>query len=550
MAHMALYRKWRPLSFDDVVEQHHIVDTLKNSIKSDSVSHAYLFCGTRGTGKTTLAKIFSRAVNCRNPIDGNPCNACEICKGILDGSVIDVIEIDAASNNGVDDVRQIKDAVMYVPAVARFKVYIIDEVHMLSSGAFNALLKTLEEPPGSVIFILATTEPHKLPATILSRCQRYDFRRISLSGLSQRLKKITDDAGIQADDAALSLISRLARGGMRDAISLLDQSMTSGVSHLTREAVISVAGLAASDKVNALASALIDRDANRALSLLNDAVLEGYDLVPLCGQLIEWFRNLMLVKTGGDALRLIEWSDEELSVVRQSAVKATLEETVYFIRELSEAESRLKWAENQRILTEVTLLRLCGRNASGSAGDERIALLEARLSEMEKRLAGWKPDDSLAEDKGAARPKPVPKAVTQSTEAPDPSIRHESSKAPVLQAGPAVRDWPDVIEYVQKSGRMKVYVYLMDTTCILQDDDTAIVLVSGEDGLKKTVLSRSDSIEIITEGLFKVMGRRFKVKVKDEKEFGKAAPPADEDPVLEKVRHFAETNHIRLDIQE
>jgi DNA polymerase-3 subunit gamma/tau len=237
---MALYRKWRPLTFEDVVEQRHIVTTLKNSIKNNTVSHAYLFCGTRGTGKTTLAKIFARAINCPESTDGSPCNKCDTCRGILDGSIIDVVEIDAASNNGVDDVREIKEAVMYVPAVTKYKVYIIDEVHMLSTGAFNALLKTLEEPPQNVVFILATTEPHKLPATILSRCQRFDFKRITMDGLVSRLEIIAKDCGIPFEYSALQLIARLSEGGMRDAISLLDQCISLGKESINREDVVQI----------------------------------------------------------------------------------------------------------------------------------------------------------------------------------------------------------------------------------------------------------------------------------------------------------------------
>lgn len=372
MAHLALYRKWRPLKFDDVVEQRHIVETLKNSVKNNSVSHAYLFCGTRGTGKTTLAKILARAVNCLNPVDGNPCNECEICRGILDGSIIDVVEMDAASNNGVDDVRQIKEAVMYVPAVTRYKVYIIDEVHMLSTGAFNALLKTLEEPPESVIFILATTEPHKLPATIISRCQRFDFRRISVEGIRGRLETISKASNVEYEPSALTMIARLAQGGMRDAISLLDQCITAGGGRITRDVVISVTGLAAMEMIDSLAEALVDRDTPSALKLIDEALSGGRDLAPLCGQLVGWFRNLLLLKTGGDAVKLIDADEEELEKLRKVSEKISYDETVAIIKELSEAESRLKWSENQRILMEVTAVRVCTRSPEDADALERL----------------------------------------------------------------------------------------------------------------------------------------------------------------------------------
>ncbi len=545
---MALYRKWRPLSFEDVVEQRHIVDTLKNSIKKDAVSHAYLFCGTRGTGKTTLAKIFSRAVNCKNPIDGNPCNTCEICRGILDGSVIDVIEIDAASNNGVDDVRQIKDAVMYVPAVARYKVYIIDEVHMLSTGAFNALLKTLEEPPKSVVFILATTEPHKLPATILSRCQRFDFKRISLQGLTSRLKRIADEAGISVEESALNLIARLAQGGMRDAISLLDQCMATGKSVIGRDDVIGVAGLSAQDTVDRLSMAIVNKDTNLALTLIGDSLAEGSDLPPLCAQLVEWFRNLMLYQTGGAALKLIDWSNEELQPIKEAAGQITPDEAVFFIKELSDLEARLKWAENQRILAEMFMVRLCKRSMSGGSDDMKLALLEDRIAELEKEIARLK----------STGPVPRAESMAGSGRAIKPAIEEPRQKDVPQKAsgqiptttGNELKNWAEVVDYVQKQGKMKVYAYLLDTKCILSDDETAIIAVNSEDGLKKVVLSRNDSLEIISEAIFNVLGRKLNVKVKDEKELGQIKQKSDEDPVFEKVKQFAIENDIHLEVRE
>lgn len=553
MAHLALYRKWRPLSFDDVVEQRHIVETLKNSVKNNSVSHAYLFCGTRGTGKTTLAKILARAVNCLNPVDGNPCNKCEICRGILDGSIIDVVEIDAASNNGVDDVRQIKDAVMYVPAVTRYKVYIIDEVHMLSTGAFNALLKTLEEPPESVIFILATTEPHKLPATIISRCQRFDFRRISVEGIRQRLETISQASEAEYEPSALTMIARLAQGGMRDAISLLDQCMTAGMGRITRDVVINVAGLAAAEMIDQLAEALVGRDITGALGLIDDALAGGRDLAPLCGQLLGWFRNLMLLKTGGEAQRLIDADDATLERMRKVSERISFEETVAIIRELSEAENRLKWSENQRILMEVTAVKICTRSLESADVDERIKLLESRMSFLEKKL-GEIPAQSFAEEAGTGKtgmglaspsPHPEPGTAAKHQKRRDPEARIKDEECSELE------EWPQVLEYLRSTGRMKVYVYLLDTRCLLSGDSTAVVVVGRDEQLKKNILSRSESIEAIEEALENVTGRPVKVKVKDEVEIGLAEKDDPEsDPVLEKVKRFAQDNGIRLDITE
>lgn len=555
MAHLALYRKWRPLKFDDVVEQRHIVETLKNSVKNNSVSHAYLFCGTRGTGKTTLAKILARAVNCLNPVDGNPCNECEICRGILDGSIIDVVEMDAASNNGVDDVRQIKEAVMYVPAVTRYKVYIIDEVHMLSTGAFNALLKTLEEPPESVIFILATTEPHKLPATIISRCQRFDFRRISVEGIRGRLETISKASNVEYEPSALTMIARLAQGGMRDAISLLDQCITAGGGRITRDVVISVTGLAAMEMIDSLAEALVDRDTPSALKLIDEALSGGRDLAPLCGQLVGWFRNLLLLKTGGDAVKLIDADEEELEKLRKVSEKISYDETVAIIKELSEAESRLKWSENQRILMEVTAVRVCTRSPEDADALERLKLLEYRISSLEKKLSeigsqpfAKGPETGKNEVTDAGRTE----AYAETRAIPEESVEnHVSEEETGEKTFGRLDEWPRVLEYLRSAGRMKIYVYLLDTRCLMADDSTAVVVVGRDEQLKKTILGRNENIEAIQEALLKVTGKNLKVRVKDETEIGLAEKDeSEDDPVLEKVKKFAMDNGLKLDITE
>lgn len=538
MAHMALYRKWRPLTFEDVVEQRHIVTTLKNCIANNSISHAYLFCGTRGTGKTTLAKIFARAVNCLEPMDGNPCNQCRTCRGILDGSIIDVVEIDAASNNGVDDVREIKEAVMYVPAVTKYKVYIIDEVHMLSTGAFNALLKTLEEPPENVVFILATTEPHKLPATILSRCQRFDFKRITMEGLVSRLQVIADDCKIQADRSALQLIARLSEGGMRDAISLLDQCISLGKDVITRETVAEISGLTASKTIDEFSDAIVERDARRVLNAIKTAMDEGRDLQPLCTQVIEWFRNLMLIKTGGEALKLIEADDAELRPIREAAERISMERVLLVISELSEAENKLKWSENQRILLEVTAIKLCsaGIAQAGDCSNDAIAELESRLSKLEGKFSQMQGPVKQRKESASAPKQPEVKRTEKKEAAIEPGLK-------------MLGQWPDIIEYIRSAGKMKIYAYLLDTSCRISDG-TASVVVPGDDGLKKTVLSRNDSIEVIQEAIKNIMGLEVSVRVIDEKMLGAEPRPSKEDPALEKIKKFAEENQIPLKIEE
>jgi DNA polymerase-3 subunit gamma/tau len=556
MSHMALYRVWRPITFDDVVEQRHIVETLKNSVKSGKVNHAYLFCGTRGTGKTTLAKILARAINCLSPVDGNPCNQCEICRGILDGSIIDVIEIDAASNNGVDDVRQIKEAVMYVPAVARYKVYIVDEVHMLSTGAFNALLKTLEEPPESVVFILATTEPHKLPATILSRCQRFDFRRISVKGIAGRLEEIAKKAGVNCEDAALALIARLAAGGMRDAISLLDQCIASFGTTITRNDVIEVSGYSSQDVVDRLAGAIAGKDIPEALRLIDRALADGRDLVPLCAQLVEWFRNLMLYQTGGEALRLIESDEDGLKLLSGAGSSMSLDETIAVIKELSEAESRIKWSENQRTTMEAAMVRLCTRNVQDTDLSLRFSLLESRIADLEKKLSAI-PGDTLPEGRvppakeAAAEPyvdTAEPYDRPDSAEAMDMDTPANGREDMVRAGGLEVRDWPDVIDAVRVAGEMKVFAFLQGTRCIMEDERTAVVVVA--ESQKKGMLNRSESIEVIKAAILATLGLDVKVKIKESAEVEPHRGGEGADPVLERLKRFADENDIRLDIRE
>ncbi|NMA67558.1 MAG: DNA polymerase III subunit gamma/tau [Clostridiaceae bacterium] len=569
MAHVALYRKWRPVTFDDVVEQQHIVTTLKNSIIKNTISHAYLFCGTRGTGKTTLAKIFARAVNCLNPNQGNPCNECSICKGISDNSIMDVVEIDAASNNGVDDIREIKEAVMYVPAITRYKVYIIDEVHMLSTGAFNALLKTLEEPPANVIFILATTEPHKIPATILSRCQRFDFKRISMSGIASRLKIIAEDSGYVFDDSAVNLIARLSQGGLRDAISLLDQCISLGKERVTRDDVADISGLAASDAVDLLASSIVNRNVESALNCIKTLMDGGKDLLNLCTQLIEWFRNLMLYKTGEDAEKLIELDDKELSFIKDISSSIDMERIIDIIKELSETEGKLKWSESQRIVLEVVVVKLCtnlsaqSNNQSQKAPEnfmnETINRLESRILQLEKKLSliNINQKESVSKDIGSISYTEMPETKREKKIARESKPEDKSTESPRnLNSSNSknFKEWSQIIDTVRALNKMKVYAYLLDTECVLMDN-TACVVVSSDDGLKKAVLSRNESIEAIKEAFLKVKGIDVSVKIVDEKSITSQTgtevnKDTQEDKLLEDLKVFASENNINLTIKE
>lgn len=362
MEHIALYRQFRPMTFDEIVEQKGPVSALRQSVLSGKIGHAYLFSGQRGTGKTSIAKVFSRAINCEHPVNGNPCNKCDICKGIINGSLMDVIEIDAASNNSVDNIRRITEEVNFAPAKASHKVYIIDEVHMLSTGAFNALLKTLEEPPKHVVFLLATTEPHRIPATIHSRCQRYDFKRISIDSIVSRLKYICSKEGFIATDDALSLIASLSDGAMRDAISLLDQSGNSSADKsITRDSVLQITGTVDDAFLGRMAKALIDGDYEAIINMCEELANSGRDITRFAVDLAQYFRDLLVVRMMPDPTKLVKVQTSTLKSMYEICQNVAAETLVAFISKISAMISDLKWTPSVRTTFEITLIQLCGR---------------------------------------------------------------------------------------------------------------------------------------------------------------------------------------------
>ncbi len=354
--YQVLYRKWRPQTFSDVAGQDVITATLKNELKSGRLAHAYLFTGSRGTGKTTCAKILAKAANCMHPVDGDPCNECDICKGIDNGSVMDVEEIDAASNNGVDNIRALREEVHFTPTAGKYRVYIIDEVHMLSTGAFNALLKTLEEPPEHVIFILATTEVHKVPATVLSRCQRFDFGRISEDAIIGRLEYVASKEPFTLDHDAAVLIARLAEGGMRDALSLLDR--LAGVDHISVERVNGVVGLAGNQKLFALSDALCAGNLADALRAVEDLYQNSGDMTRLCDQLLHHFRNIMLAKAVDNPADLIGGSPADIRQFMNTAEKMEMPHIMHILNALQTARERMRLGVNPRVELEMALLSL------------------------------------------------------------------------------------------------------------------------------------------------------------------------------------------------
>ncbi len=382
MSYTALYRKFRPATFEDVKGQEHIVTALKNQIKAGRTSHAYLFCGTRGTGKTSVAKIFARAVNCENVVDGSPCGECAICKAIAAGASMNVIEIDAASNNGVDSIREIVDEVTYSPVEGKYKVYIIDEVHMLSTGAFNALLKTLEEPPSYVIFILATTEVHKIPVTILSRCQRYDFKRITVDAISGRIRELMEKEQVQIEERAVRYIAKAADGAMRDALSLLDQCIAFYFGQeLTYDKVLDVLGAVDTEVFSRLLRIILKGDVSGGIALLEEIVMQGRELTQFILDFTWYLRNLLLVKTADGIEDVIDVSTENLARLKEEAQMAENDVIMRYIRVLAELSNQIRYATQKRILVEVALIKLCRPGMETDTGSlvDRIRQLEEKV---------------------------------------------------------------------------------------------------------------------------------------------------------------------------
>lgn len=383
MSYTALYRKWRPSTFDEVKGQDHIVTTLKNQVINDRIGHAYLFCGTRGTGKTSVAKILAKAVNCAHPVDGNPCGECEVCRAVAAGASMNVIEIDAASNNGVDNIREIKEEVAYPPTQGRFKVYIIDEVHMLSIGAFNALLKTLEEPPAYVIFILATTEAHKIPITILSRCQRYDFKRISIDTISARLSELMVAEDISADERALRYVAKAADGSMRDALSLLDQCLAFYMGQeLKYENVLEVLGAVDTEVFSDFFRGIVAGEAIGLIHKLEKIIIDGRDLSQFVSDFTWYLRNLMLLQSQTDASDVLEMSEENMKLLKEDAKLTDLNGVMRYIRIFSELSGQLKNSSQKRVMVEVALIKMTQPAMEKGLNDalmDRIAVLERRM---------------------------------------------------------------------------------------------------------------------------------------------------------------------------
>lgn len=440
MAYRAIYRKWRPEVFEDVVGQEHITKTLQHQVETGTLSHAYLFCGTRGTGKTTAAKILSRAVNCLNPKNGSPCNECSICKGIADGSIMDVYEIDAASNNGVDNIREIIDDAKYVATEAKYRVYIIDEVHMLSGGAFNALLKTLEEPPSHVIFILATTEAHKVPQTILSRCQRFDFKRIRPEDIIRRMREIAMGDGLSISDDAYNLLAQLADGSMRDGLSVMERCISSVGTTLTYEAITSALGIAGNEVLFKITDCINNENSQGILELIAELTDSGKDLHVFIDSLTEHYRNLIVCKLSDEPDSLLNRDAEEIIKLKAQAKKTSFEKLSNAAASLTKARNEAKWVKQPRIIYELALLKL----AKPELDCSYEAILD-RLSDCEEKI----------KDGITVKTEPAPAEEVKKPKKPQPSARlfvpvDISTLTPDTPSVTAARRWDKIAQTVAK----------------------------------------------------------------------------------------------------
>ncbi len=535
----AFYRKYRPSTFTDVVGQEHITKTLENAVKTGKTSHAYLFTGSRGTGKTSCAKILAKAVNCINSDNGNPCNECEICKGIDSGAILDIIEIDAASNNGVDNIRDLREEANFTPANAKYRVYIIDEVHMLSIGAFNALLKTLEEPPAHVIFILATTEVHKLPSTILSRCQRFDFKRIPPESIAERLKEVAEKENLQISDDGAMHIARIADGAMRDALSLLDRcSSYEGV--IDSAAVASSAGLAGREHIFELCNCIIEKDAAKALEVVNKLYNDSCDMERLITELTSHFRNLMVSKAVKNFEDMIICSQGEIEIIRQQSARTTLATIMSCIDILTASASTMKQGANRRTSAELCIIRLCT-----PALDSDMNAILRRLSELESMVASGnvtvKAETPVAPVKETVQPVKQETAPVQVKNEPiddepplpePPPAPQEEKIVPQNMGTTPFDKWPEVLDKVFSQDKSLIAMLTGSSAFIHQDK---YLLIKGSPVLEM-YLKTGDYSKTIKEAVRQITGKSYTLAVYNNKQ--EQAPKNPLSDLVSKARNL------------
>lgn len=518
MGYTALYREWRPKTFDDVVGQEHITTTLKNEILNDRIAHAYLFCGTRGTGKTSTAKVMAKALNCLNPHDGEPCNECEMCRKINEGLAIDVTELDAASNNGIDKIRDIIDDTKYPPQEAKYKVYIMDEVHMLSVGAVNAFLKTLEEPPKNVIFILATTDPQKLPITILSRCQRFDFKRINQKEISARLRRITEAQNVKCEEKSLDLIARVCDGAMRDALSILDQAIAMGDNEINYDDLVSILGLVTNEYLFSITDAVIDRNVEKAMVIVDKLVYSGKDMQLFIKDLIAHFRNLLMAKVTTNPEEVLDMSLENITLVKEQGRKIRVEEIMRAIRILQEAEANSKMSKQSRLYLELSIIKMCKIEY-----DTSNEVILARMNKLEESLKNGSiqvASNKQSTDNGHGS-MPADRSVAQGTVVRTKSAVHkrEQSETQVInsEADPnssltiddVGRAWTEILQAFKDKRAMIIHASLMTGKPYSLKNGVLTIEFSQLYSQSKPRLEKAEYREVVNEVFSKILNEKI-----------------------------------------
>ena len=506
MGYTALYRKFRPITFSEIVGQEHITRTLRNQIIAGRVGHAYLFNGGRGTGKTSAAKILARAINCLNPKDGEPCNECEICKGAINGSLTDIVEMDAASNNSVEDIRSIREEVNFLPTKAKYRVYIIDEVHMLSTGAFNALLKTLEEPPEHVKFILATTEPQKLPATILSRCQRFDFKKISNENIIKRLNIVCEKSNIEITKEALNIIAVLSEGAMRDALSILERCIQDGENKIDEDKIKDLVGIPKITYIHQLTESILEYDVDKALANIDEVLEDGKDINNLLWELIKYVKDILVYKASN---KLELYSEEELNKIRIISEKVSKEKLVDIIYQLSNLENDIKWSTQKTIMFQAGIIKLCSKQAETSSN------LEERLDKIEKYLRTSKVTSNMT----------MPVQQVQSNEprmtfgvSSKNSTEFKNTNIPKSNkekkfSNKSEEYWPQIVNDLKQSGKIVLYTNLMNTKAKeINDMTVGIEFPNGMTSFGKTVLEKPENIREISNLVSIACGKEMQIK--------------------------------------
>ncbi len=540
MAHKALYRKWRPEKFEDLIGQEPIVTTLKSQMQSRQIAHAYLFTGTRGTGKTSTAKVFAKAVNCENPVDSNPCNQCETCIGITEERIMDVMEIDAASNNGVENIREIRENVKYHPSKGKYKVYIIDEVHMLSQGAFNALLKTLEEPPEHVIFILATTEPRKIPATILSRCQRYDFKPVSIENIQKRLIFILEAMNIEYEQEALRIISVSAEGALRDALSILEQSIHWEENRLTTKGVVDTLGIVPEEQLFETIEALGKGELEKALEVLERGGKDGKDVAHFTKDLIQYLRKLLMAKVGVELEQFSTMPADFLNRLKAQSQALSSNWITENLEGLSELEGKMKWMGQPRILLEVFMVQICRKTGSKESGASlEIEELINRIEKLEKMTARNTEVSGTPEERPGERPQSVSKPQIKSA----PAIKAESnpsSNAPLGEAKPREdqksaenpearpktvqpsqsvdrekiqQHWQDILQTLKQEKKAQLEALLKEASILGSDKGHLILGFEKGFGFHREALDKKEKKSQITEVIQRLTGQSVGLKL-------------------------------------